>query len=113
MSRVFVCNAAGHRYSKARQYGELIFLTQGKKNIFSTDRLEAEIQDLMREYDVQPNDYFLIGGNVLINILPLGYMVKKFGKVKTLFWDPLHKSYIVRDLDFSERFSDGTSEEES
>lgn len=96
---VWLVNKAGyHDYSAAEKYGDLKPITKNRVNIRNSDRLEAIIQDAL--LDASPDDYLLLSGHALINVLAVTFLYKRFGEVKVLYWDQMFKDYHLRELDF-------------
>lgn len=98
MPRVWVVNESGHNFEAAEEYGELVPLTQGKVNIFNTERLYAEFQEKMR--NLQPEDWILLSGNMVLNILATMVALKRQGEVRILIYDVINKEYVPREVKF-------------
>lgn len=88
MPKVFVANNAGHNYSKAEEFGELIYLTQGAVNIHKeVDRLTEKLTNLIKVADKE-SDFLLLSGNNLLCILAFDIWKSLHGKCKVLHWNP-------------------------
>lgn len=82
MNKVYVCNYAGHNIHLAERYGELVILTEGKVNIFNTDRLLNELAQKLKDYKKQ--DYILLSGSpviVFLISLVLSHKVDEFNMI--------------------------------
>lgn len=102
--RVFLLNMGYHDYSSAAEFGEFIPLSKGRVNITNTDRLEGEMQDLFEENSFNPErDYVLLSGSILQAYLMGGYLGKKYGTIKTLYWDALLGAYREREFSFERK----------
>jgi len=66
MSKVYVINYSGHNIHMAEKYGELVILTEGRVNIFNTDRNIIEIAEAM---PLTEHDYILISGSPVISFI--------------------------------------------
>jgi hypothetical protein len=102
--RVFVTNLGYHDYTEARRLGDIVAITTGRVNIKNSDRLQAEIQDILDEHKFAPTDLLLISGNGIIASFVLGYWLEVHGTPVTLvYWDPLLRQYHVREEDFTRK----------
>jgi len=96
MSKVYVVNSSGHDLSGAEEFGELIPLTQGRINIYSTDRLLLELREKLKHYE--EGDYLLLCGYILLNLLAGGIILEKTGKLNLLLYDFRTKKYLRREV---------------
>lgn len=74
LSKVFIVNKAGHDFSSATKYGELVPVTTGNMNIFRPDRGLYQIQNILEEFDPML-DYLLLSGNVFTNALAVSTVI--------------------------------------
>jgi len=100
-SRVFIANVGYHDYSAAERFGKLVAVTRAKVDLEHSDRMEAEIQDALADFN--SDDYLLLSGPPLINILAAGFIFKRLGEVRVVYWDGLMRDYHVRELTFETR----------
>jgi hypothetical protein len=77
MARVFVTNFAGHDYEKAKQFGELYWITKGYVSFQSLDRVKFLITEQVVKSD--KDDWLLLSGTPMISV------------VAALVWYALHK----------------------
>lgn len=87
MPNVYIPNLGYHNYEDAKRFGELVPLTDRKKgvNVFAVDNLVASLTERLR--DATGEDYVLLSGYNLINIVVAHYFLRKFGRVKVLMWE--------------------------
>lgn len=82
MSKVFVTNFAGHDYTKAEKFGELIYLTKGFVDFNSLDRIKFRVAEKL--LDADDEDYLLFSGNSYISIIAAIIWYERFKRVKLL-----------------------------
>ena len=97
MAKVFVVNSAGHNMDKAKEFGELHILTEGKVNIFGTDRLIQEMKVKLAEMTAE--DYILLSGSILLNCLVSMIVMGRFKRITLLLYDFGSKSYVKREIE--------------
>ena len=96
MAKVYVVNNANHDYSKAEQYGELMYVTRGKLPIFKTSTVRAMLEKGLVKF--AKDDYLLISGPAIVNIMAATLLYNKFDTVKFLIFDAKQQDYVVRHL---------------
>jgi len=96
MAKVYVVNNANHNYSKAEQYGELMYVTKGKLPIFKTSTVRAMLEKGLVKFT--KDDYLLISGPAIVNIMAATLLFNKFDTVKFLVFDTKQQDYVVRHL---------------
>lgn len=96
MAKVFVVNNANHDYSKAEQYGELVYITKGKLPIFKTNTVKAMLEKGLVKFS--KDDYLLISGPAIVNVMAATILYNKFDTVKFLVFDAKQQDYVVRHL---------------
>lgn len=101
--KVFIANVSGHDYTRAKRFGDLIGVTQRRVDITHTDRLELDVQSVLR--NASDKDYLLVSGSPVVNALCIAYLLNKHGHVNMLFWDALERDYILRTINGEERSS--------
>lgn len=99
--RVFVVNAGFHDYSSAESRGKLVAVTSGNVNVFATDRIEAQIQEVLKTS--HSSDWLLLSGSPVLVALAVGYMYRLHGQVNCLIWDTSIRDYVPRTLTFEDR----------
>ena len=97
MSKVWIVNSSGHDFEEAKNFSEeLIPLTYGIVNIFNVDRLSEEFKGKMSNYEEE--DWLLLSGNAVLNVIASNIVMEKHGKVKLLIYDVIRKKYIPREF---------------
>ena len=96
MAKVYVVNNTSHDYSKAEQYGELVYVTKGKLPIFKTNTVRAILEKGLVKFT--KDDYLLISGPAIVNIMAATILHNKFDTVKFLIFDAKQQDYAVRHL---------------
>ena len=96
MAKVYVVNNANHDYSKAEQYGELMYVTRGKLPIFKTSTVRAMLEKGLVKFT--KDNYLLISGPAIVNIIAATILYNKFDTVKFLVFDAKQQDYVVRHL---------------
>ena len=96
MAKVYVVNNTNHDYSKAKQYGELVYITKGKLPIFKTNTVRAMLEKGLVKFT--KDDYLLISGPAIVNIMAATLLFNKFDTVKFLVFDAKQQDYVVRHL---------------
>ena len=82
--KVFVPMRDDHDYKAAEEYGELVPITEGEVDQFSTHRLYQSILEKMQ--DATQNDMVLVTGLTLSNCIASAIMAHKFGAVSFLLF---------------------------
>lgn len=96
MAKVYIVNDANYDYSKAEQYGELVYVTRGKIPIFKTSTVRAMLEKGLVKFT--KDDYLLISGSAIVNIMAATILYNKFDTVKFLVFDAKQQDYVVRHL---------------
>jgi len=94
VAKVFVVNSSGHDLSAAEQFGQFTTLSEGKVNVFATDRVIAEFKEKMK--DVAAGDYILISGYAALNVFASLIAIAATGQCNMLLFDFASRKYIVR-----------------
>lgn len=81
---VFVLNRAGHDYSPAEHYGDLVYCTEGFQNRFEANQLYRVLAELMD--DSEPRDYILVSGLSILCLLAGAVFGRKHGRVNLLLF---------------------------
>jgi hypothetical protein len=97
-NNIWVTNYSGIDLNDATRYlegdGEIIYITDGKQNIFATDSLVRDIRYTLKNY--QHGDFLLIAGNSVIAALCMAEVRSKFNRINTLIWDHRKSEYQLR-----------------
>lgn len=86
MSKVWVVCDTGYKYDSARQWGEIEYLTT--RGEFNPMRVESLAKLLQSKIDgVGPQDWLLLSGTPIVNVVATLMIYKKFGAVRLLLYD--------------------------
>ena len=96
MAKVYVVNNTNHDYSKAEQYGELVYITKGKLPIFKTNTVRAMLEKGLVKFT--KDDYLLISGPAIVSVMAATILYNNFDSVKFLVFDAYLQDYVVRHL---------------
>jgi len=96
MAKVYIVNSANHDYSKAEQYGELVYVTKGKLPIFKTSTVRTMLEKGLVKFT--KDDYLLISGPAIVSVMAATILYNKFDTVKFLVFDAKQQDYVVRHL---------------
>lgn len=100
-SQVWVVNNAGHDFTNAEKYGDLMqYLTHGRVNVFNPQKLAHEFKAKMATYN--ENDWLLLSGGTVLNCVATAVVMAKFGKVKMLIFDAIKRDYVPQTLTFGD-----------
>ncbi len=106
-SKVFILNKAGHDYSRASQWGELVPVVSGNMNVFRPDRSLFIIKEQMAKFDPE-KDYLLLSGNTFGNVLSVMYLMHNLKdsikRVNLLVYDAKNVEYLLHVLDLTDEF---------
>ncbi len=99
---VWVVNEAGHDYEKAREIAgpdaRFSFLTEDEINPHRVDRLSKHIaRGIIKHAD--PEDFVLISGTPMVNVLAVYIWMIHFKKCKVLQWDAKQRCYRLTTLE--------------
>ena len=82
--KVFISRNMDHSYERAKEFGELVYITEGKVDIFAVGELYDLIKESMK--DASEDDLILISGLSLSNSIASSIMAYKFGVVNFLLY---------------------------
>lgn len=94
--RVWVVHNRGHDLTEATKYGDITSLVEGNVNVFDLSSRLAEIREKLRE--AQEEDFILLSGYALLNVIATGILLEKFGNLKILVFDGVRRDYKLRTL---------------
>lgn len=96
MSKVYVVNNSGHDYTKAKSYGELVYLSEGRMNRFKLNNMYRQFAEVME--DSSEEDYILVTGLAQMVAIAASIQAYKFGKVNFLLYSHRDDDYVPREL---------------
>ena len=92
MRNVYIVNKSNHDFSAARNYGKLIFLSEGPMNRYSTNNMLRVFADKMS--DSKKDDYIVPCSLNVMNSIACALFAYKHGKLNLLLFK--EGSYIER-----------------
>lgn len=93
---VWIVNLSGHNYEPAKKYGRFIAITTGNVNHFNVDRLAQNMAITLKM--AHEDDFLLISGSPMLNVIAVQIWLRKFSKVKLLQFSTREEEYIPRTL---------------
>ena len=93
--RVWLVNRnEGHDYRNAKEFGEIIPLSEGMVSPLATDRFLERVKDRLDQ--VGPEDYVLLSGHLLLNAVVCGYLARRNGWLRVLTFLSKQRIYVPR-----------------
>jgi len=83
--RVYVPNLGPHDYSKAWDFGDLVFCTEGQVNRKDLRTMLSHMELAME--DAEDRDYILMNGLTSLCVVACSLFVHKFGKLNILMFE--------------------------
>lgn len=84
MNKVFIINRAGHDYSPAYEYGEVIFCTEGTQNRFDTNNIFRTFSELFRGSD--KDDMILLTSLSIMCSIACAIFARAHGRLNLLLY---------------------------
>lgn len=102
MRKVFIPNKSIHDFSEAEKYGELVYLSNGNMPRYKTSRIYRLFTDILDT--ASPDDFVLVSGLTILNIIATLIMQAKFGYVNLLLFKSTDNGnhYIERTIKIGE-----------
>jgi len=91
-TKVYVVNKSSHNFSAAEKFGELVFMTEGRMNRFSTNDMIRKFKDSLA--DSKSTDYILLCSLNVMNSLACAVFAHKHGTLNLLLYK--NGSYVER-----------------
>ena len=99
---VWIVNEAGHNYERAKDHAgndcKFSHLTEDSINPHRVDRLAKQIARGVIKY-ANPDDFILISGTPMVNVLAVWIWLLHFKKCKILQWDAKARHYRLTTLE--------------
>ena len=96
--KVYVINKAAHDFSAAKSYGKLVYLSQEAMPRYGPNNIFRRFYPILRKS--QPEDYILITGLNVMNVVACGIMVLLHHRLKLLIHKADNNTYKERILSF-------------
>jgi len=94
MRKVFIVNKSAHDFAPAKEYGELVFMSEGPMNRYSTNNMHRVFTDCMK--DSGPEDFIVPCSLNVMNIIAGAVFARKHGRLNLLLFK--EGEYIERNL---------------
>ena len=94
MAKVYVVNRSSHDFSPAEEYGELVFLSEGPMNRYSTNNMHRLFKDAMKESE--PADHIVPCSLNVMNSIACAIFAVKHGRLNLLLFK--QGTYIERNM---------------
>jgi len=92
--KVFIVNRSAHNFSDAEKYGELVFLSKGSMNRYSTNNMHRKFTEAMK--DSQETDHIVPCSLNVMNSICCAIFARKHGTLNLLLFKD--GKYIERNL---------------
>lgn len=84
MAKVFVVNSAGHDYSKAEGFGEVVVMSTGTIDKFAVTRMFRIFHDYLASSS--QDDFIVQSGPAVMNAIACAIFAAKHQKLNLLIW---------------------------
>ena len=92
IKKVFIVNKSSHDFSKAKDFGELIFLSQGPMNRYNTNDIHRQFLEILKTS--KKNDYIVPCSLNIMNIIACTIFVHIHKRLNLLLYK--NGSYLER-----------------
>lgn len=96
MSKVFIVNKSAHDFSAAEQYGEVVFLSEGPMNRYSTNNMHRLFTSVMEESE--ESDHIVPCSLNVMNSIACALFAVKHKKLNLLLFKG--GTYLERNIVF-------------
>lgn len=96
MRKVYVVNKSFHDYTSAKEFGELVFLTEGKLNPYDINHMARLVEERMKES--RKNDLILVTSLSSLCMVAGAHFAMKHGRLNLLLIIPKRRKYIERNI---------------
>jgi hypothetical protein len=95
--KVYIPNKSYHDFKGATQFGELVFLTEGRiPNRYQLNDIAMIIGESLK--GAHREDFLLMSGPTTLNCIASAMLAHRFGKVNFLIYDQKQDKYTSRTL---------------
>ena len=94
MSKVFIVNNSSHDFSRAKDFGELVYLSSGPLNRYATNHMHRLFSDKLE--DSSPEDYIVLCSLNVMNSIACAIFAAKHQRLNLLLFK--NGRYIERNL---------------
>jgi hypothetical protein len=97
---IYVTNRAAHDFTSARDFGDLVFLTEGLVDKFKTNKLYRLMKPIIESSE--PEDFILVSGLTILSCIACAMFAVKHERLNLLIYDGRTHDYEPRRLDLSD-----------
>lgn len=94
IAKVYIVNKAGHDFSRAERFGELVYLSEGPINRFSLTAMYREFSEKLKDSSL--DDFILPTGFSIMTMVAAIIFAHKHGRINVLLFK--EGDYIERNL---------------
>lgn len=94
--KVYIVNRSSHDFSAAEQFGDLIFLSEGPMNRYSTNNMHRVFKEVMK--DSCEDDYIVPCALNVMNSIACALFAHRHGKLNLLLFkdgDYIERNHIL------------------
>jgi len=84
MSHVYIVNKSAHDFTSASKYGNIVFLSEGSMNRYSTNSMVRTFKQMME--DSAPEDYIVPCSLNVMNSIACAIFAHKHGRLNLLLF---------------------------
>lgn len=96
MNKVYVVNRSAHDFSAAKEFGEVVFLSEGPMNRYSVNNMHRLFTSVMK--DSEEGDYIVPCSLNVMNSLACALFAVKHGRLNLLLFK--EGKYLERNIVF-------------
>lgn len=83
-NKVFIVNKSAHNFEPAKEFGEIIFLSEGRINRYSTNNMFREFEPILA--DSSPTDHIVPCSLNVMNCVACAIFAQKHGTLNLLLY---------------------------
>ena len=92
MATVYIVNKGGHDHIDAERFGNLLFLSEGAINRYSTGNIYRKFVSVLD--NSLPGDYILITGLSVMSSIACSIFARKHGRLNLLLYKTSHDDIV-------------------
>ena len=94
MPNVYVVNKCSHDFTRAKEFGKLVYLSEGAMNRYGTNHIHCVMDEVLK--DSNPEDYILPCSMNIMNVIACSIFAAKHGRINLLLYK--NGKYIERNV---------------
>jgi len=94
MSKVFIINKSAHNFNATKQYGEVVYLSEGLMDRYATNNIHRQFNSILKYSE--PEDYIVLCSLNVMNAIACSIFAKLHGCLNLLLYKK--GNYIERNL---------------